>query len=272
MNTIKRKKEKTILLVNNVGLIMDKFTIKQMMPYTIITCGLFIMALILGYISAIDNPNNAEQLTQEFKTTQADPIAATPVYEQALIIFVNNAGIGLMMIFVGVFFAFIALHLSDPLLSIFLGATVAIFSYALDPSTSTLMDTIGLGIVVTLVLYIFHFFADHFRNILSFGSVILLSYNGYMLGNFSYALIEHSNVFLFLFGTLIHGIFELSAIFLSGGVGLYVSWLIAHRLVKSYKQLFMTTMGFYLFKVVPIFLVAAIIEAFITRAVILALR
>jgi uncharacterized membrane protein SpoIIM required for sporulation len=244
---------------------------KQMLPYTILAFWIFVLSIVLGYILAVSDPQTANQLTQDFKTTQADPLAAMPAYEQFGMIFINNSWIGLMMIIIGVLIAATSIHISNPFVCASIGAVSSIIVYLLDP-TSSIGEAITSGLFVTMILYLLHYAAYYFKDVCSFGSLLLLGYNGYALGNFSYSIIQHTGFWIFIIGTTIHGIFELSAIFLSGGVGLYVSWLVAHNLVTNYKRLFMDTVGFYLFRVLPIFLVAAIVETFITRAIVMAIQ
>ena len=80
---------------------------------------------------------------------------------------------------------------------------------------------------------------------------------------------------LFLTGIVPHGIVELPAIFLAGSIGIYLSiqtfkkLFTSHRLEMNYKQVLKQTTRSFLFVVVPMIVVAAVIEAFITPTIIL---
>lgn len=80
---------------------------------------------------------------------------------------------------------------------------------------------------------------------------------------------------LFLTGIVPHGIVELPAIFLAGSIGIYLSiqtfkkLFTSHRLEMNYKQVLKQTTRSFLFVVVPMIVIAAVIEAFITPTIIL---
>lgn len=80
---------------------------------------------------------------------------------------------------------------------------------------------------------------------------------------------------LFLTGIVPHGIVELPAIFLAGSIGIYLSiqtfkkLFSSHRFEMNYKQVLKQTTRSFLFVVVPMIVIAAVIEAFITPTIIM---
>ena len=84
--------------------------------------------------------------------------------------------------------------------------------------------------------------------------------NGYLLG-FVSALAVESEGILFLWRLFPHGIFELPAIFISFGMGLKIgTFLFQKEKMESLKDYFLNSMRVFLFIIVPLLIVAAIIE------------
>lgn len=84
--------------------------------------------------------------------------------------------------------------------------------------------------------------------------------NGYVLG-FVGSLSVKTNGFLVLWRLLPHGIFELPAIFISLGLGLKLGMFIFQKnRVKSFREYLWNSLRVFLFVVIPLLVVAAIIE------------
>jgi stage II sporulation protein M len=84
--------------------------------------------------------------------------------------------------------------------------------------------------------------------------------NGYLLGFVGVIAVE-SEGFFTLFGLLPHGIFELPAIFISLGLGLKLGMFIFRKeKEESFRDFFWNSLRVFLFIVVPLLIIAAIIE------------
>ena len=84
--------------------------------------------------------------------------------------------------------------------------------------------------------------------------------NGYLLG--FVASISVGNVgFLVLWRLLPHGIFELPAIFISLGLGLkFGTFIFQKRKLESFKEFFWSSLRVFLLIVIPLLVIAGIIE------------
>lgn len=78
-------------------------------------------------------------------------------------------------------------------------------------------------------------------------------------------------VLVFVLGLLPHGIFELTAVFMSAAMGLKLFYDVVRAVIKSDLSLFKNsvqeTMQIYIFWILPILLVAAFVEVFVTGAI-----
>ena len=84
--------------------------------------------------------------------------------------------------------------------------------------------------------------------------------NGYLIGFVSRYAVEEYGIFV-LWRLLPHGIFELPAIIISIGIGLKLGldFLLKDKR-KQFKKDFKEAMRFFLFSIIPLLVVAAIIE------------
>lgn len=84
--------------------------------------------------------------------------------------------------------------------------------------------------------------------------------NGYVLG-FVSALSVNTSGFLILLKLIPHGIFELPAVFISLGLGIKLGTFIFHKhKIKDFNKYFINSLRVFLFIVVPLLIIAAIIE------------
>lgn len=90
--------------------------------------------------------------------------------------------------------------------------------------------------------------------------VIFAAFNGYILGFVAFLSVEEGGGGV-LWKLLPHGIFELPAIFISLGLGLKAGVLIfKHSKSKSFKYYFYEFARIFIFVVIPLLIIAAIIE------------
>ena len=110
--------------------------------------------------------------------------------------------------------------------------------------------------------------------LLAIPPLLFIFSNGFLIGILGYSLVQtHQAGLVFLLaGTLPHGIIELTAVFWSSAIGLRVGWAAISKLRgvdRSSVKMEMAT-GFRTFavKILPLLLLAAFIEAFITPIII----
>jgi len=104
------------------------------------------------------------------------------------------------------------------------------------------------------------FFGMIFGVILGIFPVITMIANGYLLG-FVASLSVKSGGVLVLLRLLPHGIFELPAIFISLGIGLRLgTFIFQKKIVKSFRDYLLNSLRVFLFIVIPLLIIAALIE------------
>ena len=84
--------------------------------------------------------------------------------------------------------------------------------------------------------------------------------NGYLLGFVSWLSVKAAGVFV-LWKLLPHGIFELPAIFFACGLGLRLGAYIFRNDERPFKEIFIESLKAFLFIILPLLILAAIIEA-----------
>jgi len=93
--------------------------------------------------------------------------------------------------------------------------------------------------------------------------VIVTLVNGYFLGYVSYLSVKAGGI-ISLISLLPHGIFELPAIFISLGMGLKLGGVVFNKNPKkSFKLLFINSIKVFVFLIIPLLIIAAIIESFL---------
>lgn len=104
------------------------------------------------------------------------------------------------------------------------------------------------------------FFGMIFGIILGIFPLLLTMSNGYLLG-FVSKLSVQTDGFLSLWRLLPHGIFELPAVFISLGLGMKIgSFIFQREKLKSFKEYFLNSLRVFLFMVIPLLIIAGIIE------------
>jgi len=90
--------------------------------------------------------------------------------------------------------------------------------------------------------------------------VLSIFVNGYVVGYISSSAIESSGISSLL-NLLPHGIFELPAIFISLGMGLkFGTFLFQKEKMKSFNEFFINSLRVFVFVILPLLIIAAIIE------------
>jgi len=104
------------------------------------------------------------------------------------------------------------------------------------------------------------FFGMIFGVILGIFPLLLAMSNGYLLG-FVSKLSVQTDGFLSLWRLLPHGIFELPAVFISLGLGMKIgSFIFQKKKLKSFKKYFLNSLRVFFFIVIPLLIIAGIIE------------
>lgn len=97
--------------------------------------------------------------------------------------------------------------------------------------------------------------------------VLFIAFNGYLVGVISYLVSQERGLLFILLGLLPHGILELPMVFLAAAIGLRLGHQVFSSLIGKPTQIkreFIEGLMFYFRWILPILLMAAIIETFIT--------
>jgi stage II sporulation protein M len=98
-------------------------------------------------------------------------------------------------------------------------------------------------------------------------SVLFIAFNGYLVGVIAYLAAQERGLLFILLALLPHGILELPMVFLAAAIGLRLGHQVFSALIGKPTQIkreFIDGLTFYFRWILPILLVAAIIETFIT--------
>ena len=102
--------------------------------------------------------------------------------------------------------------------------------------------------------------------------IFVLVFNGVILGNLSYHVYLDKGIHYILAALLPHGIFELSAVILSCAIGIRLGNIFLNRLLEKpapdLKQSFMNSLKIFIRLVVPLLLLASVIEVWITPIIV----
>lgn len=139
-----------------------------------------------------------------------------------------------------------------------------------DPLVQAIIITIS-NIAIGLSVIVYGYLLARFFGIF-FGSLFILSYNGYELGKLCFVLTKLTSFEITFISVLPHGIFEFSAMFLCAGVGLFMGYdIMMHRCRDpdyynhNYKHdEMMESLKFYGKFILPMFILAGFIEIFIS--------
>jgi len=159
---------------------------------------------------------------------------------------------------IGIFFAFF-------ILAFFVSPTEEILNYIFTFIQELLEKTQGMS-ATELISFIFinnlksSFFGMVFGIALGVFPILALIANGYLLGFVSSLTVVEYGV-LSLWRILPYGIFELPAIFISLGIGLKLgSFVFQKKKQKSFRDFLLNSLRVFLFIVVPLLIIAGIIE------------
>jgi len=162
-------------------------------------------------------------------------------------------------------YSIIILFLLFSLLGFFFPAPENISAYILEFIENLLNKTEGMS-QGELIKFIFvnniqgSFFGMIFGAFLGIFSLISVIANGYILG-FVAAKSMQSQGILILLRLLPHGIFEIPALFISLGLGLKLgAFIFQKKKLKSFQMYLWESLRVFLFVVIPLLILAAIIE------------
>lgn len=139
-----------------------------------------------------------------------------------------------------------------------------------EPLVKAIIITIS-NIAVGLSVIVYGYILARFFGIF-FGSLFVLSYNGYELGKICFVLTKLTSFKITILSLLPHGIFELSAMFLCAGLGLFMGYDIMMNRCKdpsyynhnyNHDEL-MESLKFYGKVILPMFVIAGFIEIFVS--------
>ncbi len=161
-------------------------------------------------------------------------------------------------------------------LFVFLGFVIpapeAIMQKLLELIEGLLAKTKGMsGIQITSFIFFNNiqssFFGMIFGIVFGIFSVFTTIINGYLLGFVAYETVKVEGVFI-LWRLLPHGIFEIPALILSMALGLKLgTFAFKKEKVKSFRDYFWNSLRVFIFVVIPLLLVAAIIEGILISIV-----
>ena len=158
----------------------------------------------------------------------------------------------------GIFFVF-------ALIGFFVPASENLTKIILDFIEKLLEQTKGMS-PGELIKFIFlnnlqaSFFGLIFGTVLGIFPVLATIANGYVLGFVGAMSVEVGGISI-LWRILPHGIFELPAIFISLGIGLKLgSFVFQKEKIKSFRKYFWNSLRVFLFIIIPLLIIAAIIE------------
>ena len=102
--------------------------------------------------------------------------------------------------------------------------------------------------------------------------VCFLLLNGYAIGLVLYITIQSKGIASFLLAIVPHGIFELPAVLLGASIGIFLGARATKRLFGKFETTLKSDLRrairFYCGVILPLLLVAAFVEAFITSAIV----
>lgn len=161
-------------------------------------------------------------------------------------------------IIIALFFAFVLIGFVLPISDNFKG-------FILDYIQRILEETSGMSFF-ELIVFIFlnniksAFFGMLLGIFVGIFPIIVTLVNGYFLGYVSYIAVK-ANGAISLLSLLPHGIFELPAIFIALGLGLkFGTFMFQKNPDVSFKEFFINSIRVFIFIVLPLLIIAAIIE------------
>ena len=159
----------------------------------------------------------------------------------------------------------IAIFFASFILAFFVQPSEALLSYILEFIEELLGKTQGMSAIELMGFIFFNnlqssFFGMIFGMVLGVFPVLAAIANGYVLGFVSsFSVVEQGASSLLRL--LPHGIFELPAIFISLGLGLKLgSFIFEKNKYESFRNFFRNSLRVFLFIIIPLLIIAAIIE------------
>jgi uncharacterized membrane protein SpoIIM required for sporulation len=146
-----------------------------------------------------------------------------------------------------------------------------------EPFVQAILIIIANSIIGFSIMLTGPIFARLFR--IWFGSILILVKNGCMFGEICFLIAKSIGLEITALGMLPHSIFEFSAGFLSGGVGLYMGYNIILDQCKepnfnTYNELLLALCNdikesiiFYCKFILPLFIIAGFVEVFISPVI-----
>ncbi len=165
----------------------------------------------------------------------------------------------------GVFLLFV-------LIGLFIPAPEIIYDKILDFIKDLLKQTQDMSLSQLIGFIISNnikstFFAIVFGIFLGIYPISTAVINGYVLGFVSLISIENGGL-ISLWRLFPHGIFELPAVFISMGVGLkFGTFILQKNKIKAFKEYLINSLRIFLLIVIPLLIIAGIIEGTIMRLV-----
>ncbi len=118
------------------------------------------------------------------------------------------------------------------------------------------------------------FFAVLLGTLIAIPPVLFVFLNGIVMGLVSYFVVEERGLLFLMAGILPHGVFEIPALLLSCALGMEIGVAVCEKALGkdvSVKNAVVTCLRTYLKVVVPLLLVAALVEAYVTPLIMQAL-
>lgn len=162
-----------------------------------------------------------------------------------------------IFIIISIFFAF-------ALIGFFIPTPSYISEQILNFIKELVSQTAGMSQIQLISFILFNnikssFFGLIFGVLLGIFPIFVSLFNGYVLGFVANSSVRTNGV-LVLWKLFPHGIFELPAVFISLGLGMKLGILLINREKNIFKENFIKTLKVFLLVVVPLLIIAAIIE------------
>ena len=211
--------------------------------YILIALGIFFLSVVFGYIISLMNPGLSENMLKEFKETFGWIINLNNPLAIMLFIFFNNALKSFAIMILG---AVPGMILKKTL------EFIGIWNY--------ILVNYPLKYILTFVLEVFAIIP-----------ILFIAYNGSILGIVVDGVSRQKGTFFVMASLLPHGIIEISMILVCAAIGLRLGKIMMDSYLKGIhtdmrSELF-RAISFYLKRIAPLLLVAAMIETFVTPVI-----
>ncbi|VUT23734.1 MAG: hypothetical protein MOIL_00136 [Candidatus Methanolliviera sp. GoM_oil] len=141
-----------------------------------------------------------------------------------------------------------------------------IFEPLMDmPKYKLMLVIFGNNLLTSFLAIVFGIFFGIFP-------IVVLSVNGFILGDLSYHVYLDKGIYYILAALLPHGIFELSAVILSCALGIKLGFIFLNRFLEKpapdLTQSFTNSLKIFIRLVIPMLLLASVIEVWITPIIV----